>query len=162
MARHTPVACYLDRVSRKTGKATRDDRGKGAAEAFLREWRDEEVRKDEELSGTVSCETPVTATSDCIDMKESTGSILVSTADGYRWYAKQLLCTKLGKTPVGQVTAREIQKFERDMLQDGYGGNTVSHTHVLLKTAFIRARSWATYPPAPSTSSTRPKGPRSR
>lgn len=59
MTRNTPVACYPDRVSRKTGNVSRDNRGKGAAEDFLREWRDEEVRKDEELSGTVSYETPV-------------------------------------------------------------------------------------------------------
>ena len=70
MTRNTPVACYPDRVSRKTGKVTRDNRGKGAAEDFLREWRDEEVRKDEELSGTVSCETPVYRyVLDYIDMK---------------------------------------------------------------------------------------------
>ena len=144
ITRNTPVACYPDRVSRKTGKVTRDNRGKGAAEDFLREWRDEEVRKDEELSGTVSCETPVYRyVLDYIDLKESTGNILASTADGYRWYAKHLLGTERGKTPVGQVTARQIQEFERDMVQDGYGGNTVSHTHVLLKTAFIRARVFA-------------------
>ena len=120
-------------------------------EDFLREWRDEEVRKEEEESrGTVSCETPVYRyVLDYIDMKESTGNILASTADGYRWYAKHLLGTELGKTPVGQVTARQIQEFERDMVQDGYGGNTVSHTHVLLKTAFIRARRLGDIPSNP-------------
>ena len=64
--------------------------------------------------------------------------------------------------PVGHVTARQIQEFERDMVQDGYGGNTVSHTHVLLKTAFIRARKLGDIPSTPSTSSTRPRGLRSR
>lgn len=160
MTRNTPVACYPDRVSRKTGKVTRDNRGKGAAEDFLREWRDEEVRKDEELSGTVSCETPVYRyVLDYIDMKESTGNILASTADGYRWYAKHLLGTELGKTPVGQVTARQIQEFERDMVQDGYGGNTVSHTHVLLKTAFIRARRLGDIPSNPFDLVDAPKRP---
>lgn len=150
MTRNTPVACYPDRVSRKTGKVAGDNRGKGAAEDFLREWRDEEVRKDEELFGTVSCETPVYRyVLDYIDMKESTGNILASTVDGCRQYAKHLLGTELGKTPVGQVTARQIQEFERDMVQDGYGGNTVSHTHVLLKTAFIRARKLGDIPSKP-------------
>ena len=51
-------------------------------EDFLREWRDEEVRKEEEESrGTVSCETPVYRyVLDYIDMKESTGNILTSLA----------------------------------------------------------------------------------
>lgn len=102
------------------------------------------------LSGTVSCETPVYRyILDYIDLKESTGNILASTADGYRWHAKHLLGTELGKTPVGQVTARQIQEFERDMVQDGYGGNTVSHTHMLLKTAFIRARKLGDIPSNP-------------
>ncbi|MCI1431297.1 MAG: site-specific integrase, partial [Atopobiaceae bacterium] len=86
-------------------------------------------------------------------------NILASTADGYRWYAKHLLGTELGKTPVGQVTARQIQEFERDMVQDGYGGNTVSHTHVLLKTAFIRARRLGDIPSNPFDLVDAPKRP---
>ena len=139
MTRNTPVACYPDRVSRKTGKVTRDNRGKGAAEDFLGSER-EEVEEDEKLSGTVSCETPVYRyVLDYIDMKESTGDILASAADGYRWYAKHLLGTELGKTPVGQVTARQIQGFSATWCRTATAA-TPSHTHVLLKTAFIRAR----------------------
>ena len=109
MTRSTQMPCYEDKVGGNR-KVRRDNRGRGVAEQLLREWRDEEVRKDEELSGTVSCETPVYRyVLDYIDLKESTGNILASTADGYRWYAKHLLGTELGKTPVGQVTARQIQ-----------------------------------------------------
>ncbi|MGN0055624.1 MAG: hypothetical protein ACI360_04260 [Atopobiaceae bacterium] len=39
---------------------------------------------------------------DYIDLKESAGNVLASTADGYRWYAKHLLGTELGKTPWGR------------------------------------------------------------
>ena len=77
---------------------------------------------------------------DYIDLKEASGAILASTADSYRWYAKHLLGTELGKTPISEVTPRQVQEFERDMIRDGYGQVTVSHTHVLLKTVFIRAR----------------------
>ncbi|SEH60903.1 MULTISPECIES: tyrosine-type recombinase/integrase [Atopobiaceae] len=159
MTRSTQVSCYEDKVGRN-GKVRRDNRGRDAAEQLLRKWRDEEVRKDEELSGTVSCETPVYRyVLDYIDLKESTGNIFASTADGYRWYAKHLLGTELGKTPVGHVTARQIQEFERDMVQDGYGGNTVSHTHVLLKTAFIRARKLGDIPSNPFDLVDAPKRP---
>ena len=97
--------------------------------------------KEEESQGIVTCETPLYRyVLDYIELKEAGGAILASTANGYRWYAKHLMGTTLGKTPVNEVSSRQIQEFERDMMRDGYGQNTVSHTHVLLKTVFIRAR----------------------
>ena len=140
MTRSTSVRCYPDKVG-KYGRITKDNRGKVAAEQFLREWRDSEVCKEEESQGIVTCETPLYRyVLDYIELKEAGGAILASTANGYRWYAKHLMGTTLGKTPVNEVSSRQIQEFERDMMRDGYGQNTVSHTHVLLKTVFIRAR----------------------
>lgn len=161
-AKH-PRRLLSRQVSRKTGNVSRDNRGKGAAEDFLREWRDEEVRKDEELSGTVSCETPVYRyVLDYIDLKESTGNILASTADGYRWYAKHLLGTELGKTPWGR-SPRGMSRSSSATWYRTAAAATPSRTPTCCSRPHSSGRAgWATSRRTPSTSSTLPRGPRSR
>ena len=62
MTRSTQVPCYEDKVGRN-GKVRRNNRGRGVAEQLLREWRDEEVRKDEDSPAPSPAKRPSTATS---------------------------------------------------------------------------------------------------
>jgi integrase len=139
--RSTGVKCNPDRRN-KAGEITRyDNQGKTAAKQFLTSWRDEEMRKLEEAAGVVTCETPLYRyVLDYIEMKVASGFIVDSTADSYHSYLRYLLGTELGNTPIRDVTTKQIQRFERDLAENEYSRATISHTHVLLKSVFIRAR----------------------
>lgn len=139
-SRNTGIKCFEDKVTR-TGKVRVDNRGRAQALEALREWRDELVRTEEERVATPDSGTPLLQyVRDYIEGKRWSGSVLTVTLDGYETYAKHLLGTELAKTPLGEVTSRQLQEWENNLsVVDGLQPTTVAHIHAFMRQVFRHA-----------------------
>ncbi len=139
-SRNTGIKCYEDKVM-KSGRVKADTRGKAQALDALREWRDELVRAEEERVSVPGSATPLLQyVEDYIEGKRWSGSVLEVTINGYESYARHLLGTELAKTPLGEVTSRQLQEWERNLsVVDGLQPTTIVHIHTFMRQVFRHA-----------------------
>ncbi|MCH3944012.1 MAG: site-specific integrase [Atopobiaceae bacterium] len=138
----TGIRCYPDTKDPGTGKVTRrDTRGKGAAEDFLKGWRDRRVREEERASEVIGSTTTLYSyAEDVIKEKAARQAITPTTAEGYRGCLRHLLGTELASTPVRDVTPAQIRDWEQTLFDDRLSPLTVSHIHVFAKMVLTVAR----------------------
>lgn len=68
-----------------------------------------------------------------IKVREGNGKVEDTTLRTYHTHRKRLMGTDLGNKPIKDITYRDIEDFEQDLLEDGLSSSTRSHIHVFLK-----------------------------
>lgn len=130
LRRSTGVRCYPDKCDTEGNVIKQDNRGKGAAEEFLRKWRDELVSQQEELEfAPPACETTLYDYAknyyDLLHVKESSRI-------GYHAALSRLIGTDAGNTKLCDLKTSDLYAWERDMYEDGLRENTVAHYHAFV------------------------------
>lgn len=114
------------------------NRGKTLAEDFLRSWRDELVRTEDEQK--THSKTPfIEYVKDFINMKEAMGAVEHTTIVGYTSHMKQLLGSPIAEMPISQITSRDIEDWERMLVEQELAPATISHAHVFMKQVMGKA-----------------------
>lgn len=128
-------------IAKSTGIKCEENsnRGKASAEAFLRAWRDELVRTEEEAQ-TTSRTSFIEYVRDFIAMKESMKTVEATTIVGYTSSMKQLLGSPIANKPISEITSRDIEEWERMLVEQGLSPATISHTHVFMKQVMSKAK----------------------
>lgn len=128
-SKSTGIRCYKDRRGPDGSVTRRDNRGKAAAEEFLKNWRDELVEEERRTCGMVeSTSTLYEYAKHYLDLHNARPS----TKDGYRSALRRLAGTECGNTPMRELTADSFLKWENDMLEDGLNQNTIAHYHAFV------------------------------
>lgn len=140
------VICWQEngkqhRISKSTGIEcmANGNRGKGAAEDFLRRWRDELVLEASRENAFSSSTPFIDYVSQFIRVREGNGKVEDTTLRTYYTHKKRLMGTALGNMPIKDITYRDIEEFEQDLLDDGLSSSTRSHIHVFLKQVLEKA-----------------------
>ena len=141
------VICWQEngkqhRISKSTGIEcmANGNRGKGAAEDFLKRWRDELVLEASHENAFSSSTPFIDYVSQFIRVREGNGKVEDTTLRTYYTHKKRLMGTALGNMPIKDITYRDIEEFEQDLLDDGLSSSTRSHIHVFLKQVLEKAR----------------------
>ena len=141
------VICWQEngkqhRISKSTGIEcmANGNRGKGAAEDFLKRWRDELVLEASQENAFSSSTPFIDYVSQFIRVREGNGKVEDTTLRTYYTHKKRLMGTALGNMPIKDITYRDIEEFEQDLLDDGLSSSTRSHIHVFLKQVLEKAR----------------------
>ncbi|MBQ9621107.1 MAG: phage integrase SAM-like domain-containing protein, partial [Atopobiaceae bacterium] len=134
------VVCWQEdgkqfRISKSTNIecVPNSNRGKGAAEDFLRRWRDELVLEASQENAFSSSTPFIEYVSQFIKVREGNGKVEDTTLRTYYTHKKRLMGTALGDMPIKDITYRDIEDFEQDLLEEGLSSSTRSHIHVFLK-----------------------------
>ena len=140
------VVCWQEdgkqfRISKSTNIecVPNSNRGKGAAEDFLRRWRDELVLEASRENAFSSSTPFIDYVSQFIRVREGNGKVEDTTLRTYYTHKKRLMGTALGNMPIKDITYRDIEEFEQDLLDDGLSSSTRSHIHVFLKQVLEKA-----------------------
>jgi len=141
------VVCWQEdgkqfRISKSTNIecVPNSNRGKGAAEDFLRRWRDELVLEASQENAFSSSTPFIEYVSQFIKVREGNGKVEDTTLRTYYTHKKRLMGTALGDMPIKDITYRDIEDFEQDLLEEGLSSSTRSHIHVFLKQVLEKAR----------------------
>lgn len=128
-SKSTGIRCYPDKVDENGKVVKQDNRGKGAAEDFLRKWREELVAQESSMPVTAKGNTTLYDYSkeyfDLLHVKEVTRS-------GYRAALRHLIGTDAGNTKLCDLTANDLYAWEKSMYDDGLKENTVAHYHAFV------------------------------
>lgn len=129
MRRSTGVRCYPDKVDQDGKVVKQDNRGKGAAEDFLRKWREELIVQESSMPEAPRCDATLYDYAkqyfDLLHIKESTRS-------GYRAALRHLIGTDAGNTKICDLTANDLYAWEKSMYEEGLKENTVAHYHAFV------------------------------
>ena len=130
------------RMSKSTGiECSKDgNRGKGAAEEFLKRWRDELVLEDSRNLSANSTSPFIEYVKDYISIRETNGKVEDTTLRTYYTHRNRLAGTTLASIPINEITHKDIESFEEQLYLDGLSGSTRSHIHVFLKQVLEKAR----------------------
>ena len=114
-----------------------DNRGKGAAEEFLRKWRDELVLQEQECEEIIESSTPFqTYCQQFLNLL----NIKTSTRTGYLAAMKWITESELGSLPICQITRTDIAQWEKGLIDSGLSSATAAHYHAfvsqVLKSAY--------------------------
>lgn len=113
------------RCSAKKG----DNRGKMAAEEFLRAWRDELILEGTDEGGAVESTTPLV---EYCEHHLSLLSIKASTRSGYQSAIKKLVGTRLGELPICNVSKSDVAAWDMELIEGGLSTTTVAHYHAFV------------------------------
>lgn len=130
VSKSTGIRCYPDKKDPETGEVIkRDNRGKSAAESFLKDWRDALVAELNDAEGIVES---TALFYDYANHYYDLHHAKASTMSGYHAALTHLVGSECGNTPVCDLTADDFRRWEKCLYDDGLKENTIAHYHAFL------------------------------